>query len=170
MQSSRSEEPIVRTASLGDAESIAHIYNYYVLNTVVTFEEEVVSTTEMAKRVDEVLSTSHPWLVAEIDGRVVGYAYGSKWKARSGYRFSTEISVYLDPGHGGRGLGSKLYDELFRMLRDRKMHAVIGGIALPNDASVALHEKFGMEKVAHFKQTGFKFDRWIDVGYWERTL
>lgn len=170
MASVNSEEVAIRAASLTDAESIAHIYNYYVINTIVTFEEEAVSTAEMATRIDEVLSTSHPWLVAELDGRVVGYAYASKWKARSGYRFSTEISVYLDPGHGGRGRGSKLYDELFRMLRERKWHAVIGGIALPNDASVALHEKFGMEKVAHFKQTGFKFNRWIDVGYWERTL
>jgi phosphinothricin acetyltransferase len=124
----------------------------------------------MARRMEEVWSASLPWLVAELGGHVVGYAYASKWKARYGYRFSTEISVYLDAAHGGRGMGSKLYDQLFPMLRDRGVHSAIGGIALPNEASVALHEKFGLEKVAHFKEVGIKFNQWIDVGYRQRTL
>ena len=81
-----------------------------------------------------------------------------------------EVTVYVAPGHAGRGIGSRLYGELFPILKTRGIHAVIGGIALPNEASVALHEKFGMRKVAHFEEVGFKFDRWIDVGYWQRTL
>src|SRR4029450_10891594 len=113
---------------------------------------------------------SPPCLVAESGAGVVGYAYATKWKARSAYRFSVETTVYLAAGLGRRGLGSRLYEELFRVLKEKGVHAAIGGIALPNDASVALHEKFGMRKVAHFEQVGFKFGKWVDVAYWERIL
>jgi L-amino acid N-acyltransferase YncA len=161
---------MIRAATSADAEAIAGIYNHYITHTVVTFEEEVVAAAEIARRMEEVRAASLPWLVAEQDGRVVGYAYASRWRSRIGYRFATEITVYLDPAHPGRGIGSSLYGRLFPLLQERKLHAVIGGIALPNPASVALHEKFGLEKVAHFKEVGFKFDRWIDVGYWQRVL
>ena len=161
---------VIRAAIPDDAAVIAAIYNHYVTETVVTFEEEPVSAAEMARRMEEVRSTSLPWLVAAEAARVVGYAYAAPWKRRSAYRFAVEITVYLAPDCGGRGLGSMLYAELFRLLQDTQVHAVIGGIALPNDASVALHEKFAMTKVAHFRETGFKFDRWIDVAYWERIL
>jgi L-amino acid N-acyltransferase YncA len=170
MPSPAAEAPVIRAAVTADADVVAAIYNYYVTDTVVTFEEETVAPSEMVRRMEEVRSASLPWLVAELGGRVVGYAYGTRWRPRSGYRFSSEITVYLDPGHGGRGIGSALYGRLLPLLRDGGMHAVIGGIALPNPASVALHEKFGLRQVAHFKETGFKFNRWIDVGYWERTL
>jgi L-amino acid N-acyltransferase YncA len=136
----------------------------------VTFDEQPVTVQEMARRVEEVQAASLPWLVAEQDNRVVGYAYAAPWKRRAAYRFSVEITVYLDPNHLGRRLGTRLYNELFAILRKTQAHAVIGGIALPNDASVALHEKFGMRKVAVFEEVGFKFNRWIDVGYWESTL
>lgn len=129
-----------------------------------------MAAAEMARRLEEVRSAALPWLVAEAAGQAVGYAYATPWKARTGYRFSAEITVYLRPGQAGRGIGSRLYGELFPMLQARRIHAVMGGIALPNEASVALHEKFGMRKVAHFEAVGFKFDRWIDVGYWQRTL
>jgi len=170
MQPQTLERATIRAATSTDAESVASIYNYYVTDTVVTFEEEAVSSSQMAERIEEVTSTPLPWLVAEIAGRVVGYAYASKWKGRCAYRFSTEITVYLERGQVGLGLGSRLYAELFPLLRDRGMHVVIGGIALPNPASVALHEKFGLAKVAHFGEVGFKFGRWIDVGYWQRIL
>lgn len=165
---------MIRAATAGDGEAIARIYNHYVAHTVVTFEEEAVAVAEMARRVSDVQSAGLPWLVTEADGeesgRVLGYACAGLWKTRSAYRFTVEISVYLDPAATGRALGTRLYDVLFPLLREKKIHAVIGGIALDNPASVALHEKFGMRKVAHFKETGFKFDRWIDVGYWELTL
>lgn len=162
--------PVVREAAPSDAQAVTDIYNHYVTQTVVTFEEEPIDAAEMSRRMQEVRSASLPWLVAEERGQVVGYAYATKWRARSGYRFSAEVTVYLASTHGGRGIGSKLYGELFPILQARGIHAVMGGIALPNDASVALHEKFGLRKVAHFEQVGFKFDRWIDVGYWQRTL
>ena len=150
--------------------AIADIYNHYVTQTVVTFEEEPVSAAEFARRIEAVQSTSLPWLVAEQAGRIMGYAYATPWRPRSAYRFSAEITVYLGPDDTGQGLGSQLYTELFSSLQTGEVHVVIGGIALPNEASVALHEKFRLEKVAHFEQVGFKFDRWIDVGYWQRVL
>lgn len=160
----------IRTATAADAAPLAMIYNHFVQQTIVTFEEEPVSAAELARRMDSVWASALPWLVAERDGTVLGYASASKWKERYGYRFSVEVSVYLAPDAGGQGIGSMLYTELFAQLASRGIHAAIGGIALPNDASVALHEKFGMRKVAHFEQTGFKFGRWVDVGYWERIL
>ena len=160
----------IRIATTADADRIAEIYNHYIANTVVTFEEEPVAGDEMRRRMDDVFAAALPWLIAESGGHLVGYAYATKWKARSAYRFSVETTVYLADGLGKRGLGSRLYDELFRILKEKGIHAAIGGIALPNDASVALHEKFGMRKVAHFDEVGFKFGKWVDVGYWERIL
>ena len=161
---------MIRDATPADAAAIAEIYNHYVLRTIVTFEEEAVPVPEIAERIQEVYADRLPWIVAEREGTVVGYAYASKWKGRCAYRYSTEITVYLAHDQAGRGIGSELYGRLFPMLKDRKLHAAMGGISLPNPASVALHEKFGMEKVAHFKEVGYKFDRWIDVGYWARIL
>jgi phosphinothricin acetyltransferase len=165
-----SETATIRAAELSDAASIAAIYNHYVAETVVTFEEDPVSAEEMARRIEGVRSASLPWLVAEEGGQVTGYAYAAPWKTRAAYRFSVEITVYLAPGNVGRGIGSMLYRHLFSILQTLDVHAVIGGVALPNEASVALQEKFGLEKVAHFREVGFKFNRWIDVGYWERIL
>lgn len=170
MLSQSNERTTIRAVAPADAAGIAAIYNHYVTQTIITFEEELVSAAEIARRIEDVRSASLPWLVAEQAGRVVGYAYATKWKARYGYRFSAEVTVYLAPADARRGIGSNLYAELFPILRERGIHSVIGGIALPNDASVALHEKFGMRKVAHFKEVGFKFDRWVDVGYWQCTL
>ncbi len=153
-----------------DAAAIADIYNYYVRHTIVTFEEESVSPDEFVRRMAEVWSESFPWLVAENGGQLVGYAYASKWKSRCAYRYSAEVTVYLAPTSIGNGIGTALYAELFPLLQAKSIHAVIGGVSLPNAASVALHEKFGMTKVAHFPEVGFKLDRWIDVGYWQRTF
>lgn len=161
---------MIRPATADDAESIVRIYNHYVMNTTITFEEESVSAQEMAGRIAEIALNALPWLVVEQDGEVVGYAYASKWKGRCAYRFSVETTVYLAPGLGGRGLGSRLYEVLLAQLKDKGLHAAIGGIALPNPQSIALHEKFGMTKVAHFKEVGFKFRQWLDVGYWQCLL
>ena len=158
---------MIRLAAITDAASIASIYNHYVLNTVVTFEEEAVSATEMAERLAETATAGLPWLVIEQTGSVVGYAYASKWKGRCAYRFTVEATVYLAPDAGGQGHGTKLYEALFAELKKKSVHVVIGGIALPNQASIALHEKFGLQKVAHFKEVGFKFKKWVDVGYWQ---
>ena len=160
----------IRPVEPGDASAIAAIYNHYIAETVITFEELPVPAAEIARRIEDVRAAALPWLVAEQAGRILGYAYATKWRDRSAYRFSAEVTVYLDPSDVGRGIGSKLYAELFPRLRARGVHAALGGIALPNEASIALHEKFGMRKVAHLEEVGFKFDRWIDVGYWQCTL
>jgi phosphinothricin acetyltransferase len=160
----------VRPVAPDDAAAIAHIYNYYVAQTIVTFEEDAVTAAAMRIRIDESHAAKLPWLVAEQGGEVAGYAYASKWKGRCAYRFSVEVTVYVDPGRARRGVGSALYTMLLPALKSGGTHAAMGGIALPNDASVQLHEKFGFVKVAHFRETGFKFGKWIDVGYWECLL
>jgi L-amino acid N-acyltransferase YncA len=161
---------MLRPATPADAAAIAAIYNHYVLHTVVTFEEDAVNETEMAQRISEVLGAGRPWLVWDENGRVLGYSYASGWKSRCSYRFSLETTVYLDPHATRRGLGTKLYAALIEALRQTKTHALIGGVALPNAGSVALHEKLGFQKIGHFKEVGWKFDQWIDVGYWELVL
>ncbi|MEY3444179.1 MAG: hypothetical protein RLZZ519_2460, partial [Bacteroidota bacterium] len=156
---------MIRNASLADAQAIADIYNYYILETIITFEEEAIDAAEIANRIAEVTS-KFPWIVWEEEGRILGYAYARSWKSRCAYRNSVETTVYLVDGVAGRGLGKALYAALLERLADLGIHAAIGGIALPNAASVRLHEKCGFEKVAHFKEVGFKFGQWIDVGYW----
>ena len=160
---------MIRKVEADDVKVTCDIYNHYAENTIITFEEQTVSVQEMQNRIREV-TTSLPWLVFENNGDVVGYAYASRWKGRCAYRYSVESAVYLSPDVTRRGIGSQLYGKLISILRGRAIHSVIGGIALPNPASVALHEKMGFEKVAHFKEVGWKFNQWIDVGYWELII
>lgn len=160
---------MIRAALASDSARICDIYNHYVETTVVTFEEQPVSSDDMAQRILDV-SAKLPWLVAEIDGTIAGYAYAAPWKSRASYRFSVETTIYLAPQSAGRGLGRELYGALLDELRMRRLHCAIGGVALPNPASVALHEKLGFSKVAEFKEVGWKLDRWVDVGYWELLL
>ena len=160
----------IRPASAADGEALARIYNPYIRDTVVTFEEEPVSGAAMAARVTEVAALSLPWLVAERGGRVLGYAYATRWKTRASYRYSSETAVYLEPGQSGNGYGYQLYMAMLEALSSTGIHAAIGGIALPNAASVALHEKSGFTKVAQFPEVGFKLGRWVDVGYWQKLL
>jgi L-amino acid N-acyltransferase YncA len=157
---------MVRAIKIQDAFQIAEIYNYYILNSISTFEESPVSTEEMSQRIQTTITTL-PWVVYEEDDQILGYAYASPWKARSAYLHSAEITVYLKHRETNKGLGKKLYSELIQRLKELNYRTIIGGIALPNDASIALHEKLRFEKVAHFKKVGFKFNRWIDVGYWQ---
>jgi len=160
----------VRPATAADSETIARIYSHYILHTTISFEEQPVSGAEMGERMADVWSSSLPWLVAVHAGQVVAYACAGKWKERIGYRYSVETSVYVDQAFTGRRIGTQLYQALLPLLRDRAIHAVIGGIALPNAASVAMHERLGFRKVAHFKEVGYKFGQWIDVGYWQTSL
>lgn len=160
----------IRDAHIEDAAAIAAIYNHYVTDTTITFEEEAVTDAEMAQRIKDVQASELPWLVIERDRSIVGYAYATKWRVRHAYRFSVESTVYLKDGADGAGNGTALYQALLERLAGKGYHLVIGGIALPNAASIALHHKLGFEKVAQFREVGFKFGRWIDVGYWQKTL
>ncbi len=160
----------IRAATAADGDAVAAIYDHYVLGTVVTFEEEAVPGPVMGERVAAVVDAGLPWLVAVEAGRVTGYAYASRWNPRSAYRHTVECTAYLAPDATGRGLGTQLYEELLRRLRHLGVHAVIGVIALPNPASVALHEKFGLRRAGLFHEVGCKFGAWVDVGYWQGTL
>ena len=160
---------MIRSALATDAQAMADIYNPFILGTTITFEEEAVTPQEMASRIMAVMSAL-PWLVIEVQGRVVGYAYATPWKTRSAYRRTVESAIYVDPSQAGQGLGTRLYGALLGELQQLGVHAVLGGIALPNEASVALHERLGFEKVGQLKQVGWKLQRWVDVGYWEKRL
>ncbi len=161
---------MIRGAVETDCDSIAAIYNYYIRSSEATFEETELESSEIKRRIDKVQGSGFSWLVAIENEKVVGYAYSSKWNDRSAYRNTAEVSVYLSGAAHNKGWATKLYEELFSLLRQQNVHSVIGGITLPNQASVALHENFGMVKVAHFKEVGRKFNKWLDVGYWQVQL
>jgi phosphinothricin acetyltransferase len=160
----------IRPAVPADADALSRIYNHYVAKTHVTFEEDPITPDEMARRIHDVAGADFPWIVGERNGRLVGYAYVGPWRPREAYRFSAEATVYIDSASTGQGIGSQLYGALLPAAAARGLHVVVGVIALPNDASVRLHERFGFKKVAHLEEIGFKFGRWIDVGYWELKL
>lgn len=157
---------MIRNVKLSDAEAICNIYNYYIEKTIISFEEITVSVIDIHERIKKV-TKKYPWIVYEIDNKIVGYAYANEWKARSAYRFSVELTVYVDIKHKGKGIGTKLYSFLLENLKAKDVHSVLGIIALPNYASVALHEKLGFKKVAHFNEIGYKHGKWVDVGYWQ---
>lgn len=157
---------MIREIISADISQICDIYNYYIENTIISFEEKPVSHNEMERRIAEI-TTLFPFYVYIENDTVLAYAYATKWKSRSAYKNSAESAIYVKNGEHGKGIGRKLYTALLDNLKDRQIHTVIGGIALPNKSSQILHEKLGFEKVAHFEQVGFKFDKWIDVGYWQ---
>jgi len=158
---------MVRNVQNSDAAAICNIYNYYIENTIITFEEELVSESEMKSRIQ---SSKLPWLVFEENEKILGYAFASEWKSRCAYKYSVECSVYLDINYKGKRIGTQFYKELLQQLNELNYNTVIAGIALPNDTSIKFHEKFGFEKVAHFKEVGYKFNKFIDVGYWQLDL
>lgn len=160
---------MIRAAKPSDAQAIANIYNPYVLATTITFEEEAVSAEEMAARIESV-TAEFPWLVWEKDGLVAAYAYATQWKARAAYRQTVESAIYVDRSLSGQGAGRRLYGALLADLQMQGIHAVLGGIALPNEPSVKLHERLGFEKVGQLHEVGWKLGRWVDVGYWEKRL
>lgn len=152
-----------------DAEAICSIYNHYVETTAISFETAPVDRAEMAQRIGAT-TQSHPWLVWREEGKVLAYAYATRWRERAAYSRSVETTVYVDPGRRTRGLGRAVYSALLERLSAGGWGLAIGGIALPNEASVALHERLGFEKCAHFPKVGEKFGQLLDVGYWARSL
>jgi phosphinothricin acetyltransferase len=160
---------MVREVKESDAEALCRIYNNYIAGTTITFEETPLHADEMVSRIKNI-TQNYPWLVYEENGKVIGYTYASKWKERSAYRYSVETVTYLDSSYVGKGIGTILKTELLKALKEKSIHSVVCGIALPNPASIALCEKFGFEKVAHLKEVGYKLGKWVDVGYWELIL
>ncbi len=157
---------IIRQVTLADVALISEIYNFYILNTHHSFEIEPIGFEEMKRRIIET-SENYPYLIAAENKEVLAYAFAACYKPRSAYKHSVEVSIYVKNDLRRKGIGAKLYERLFDELVKMDVHAIIAGISLPNEASIKLHEQFGMEKVAHFREVGFKSGRWIDVGYWE---
>jgi phosphinothricin acetyltransferase len=159
----------LRTASLDDATAVAEIYRPYVEETPITFEATPPDADAVAERIRETLET-HPWFVAERDGRTIGYAYASRLRDRPAYRWRAELSVYLDRRERGRGVGSALYRALLATLDRQGFRSAYGVVTLPNPESVAFHESFGFERVARFPEVGHKLGEWHDVAWYERPL
>jgi phosphinothricin acetyltransferase len=160
---------MIRQVKDSDAEAMCCIYNKYITGTRITFEETPLRAGEMVSRIKNI-TQNYPWLVYEDNGKIIGYTYASRWKERSAYRYSVETGIYIDSDYLGKGIGSLLKAELLKALKEKSIHSVICGIALPNQASIALCEKYGFKKIAHFKEVGYKLDEWVDVGYWELIL
>jgi L-amino acid N-acyltransferase YncA len=163
------DQTMIRPVKITDAPAFCAIYNHYVEHTIITFAEKPVSINDMENVIREV-TAAYPWLVYEQTGTVIGYAYAARWKSRASYRHCAETTIYLAQESRGRGIGGQLYGALIEKCRPLPIHTLIGCIALPNPASVALHEQLKFEKVAHFREVGRKFNQWIDVGYWELIL
>jgi len=163
------ESILIRTACASDAPDLLDIYRPFVESTAVSLEDDVPTTAEFVARIEKALH-GWQWLVAEHEDLCVGYAYGTKHRERSGYRWSVEVSVYVHPGHLRRGLARALYTRLFDDLARLGYRHAFAGITLPNEPSIALHQKLGFESVGVFRNVGRKFDRWYDVSWWQRPL
>jgi thioredoxin type arsenate reductase len=156
----------IRKATLEDAKEICRIYNYYIENTAITFETAAVSESEMQQRIKGFLDDGFPYYVGEIDARIAGYCYLHNWNNRCAYSSTKEVTIYLDKDLQGKGIGTILYQHLFKEIYKNDIHALIAGICIPNESSVRLHERFGFKQASHMKEIGWKFDQWRDVGHW----
>ncbi len=159
----------IRVATKADAQGILAIYAPIVQETVISFEMEPPSIEEMEWRIDSTLA-QYPWLVCVEGERVLGYVYGSQFRARTAYQWSVEVTVYVHPDVHGQGVGKRLYHALFDILRQQGYVAVYAGVTLPNPASVGIHESMGFLPVGAFPLAGFKFGGWRDVGFWYMLL
>lgn len=162
-------ETVIRPVRGADAHDIAQIYRPIVETTTISFEDVAPDEPEMARRIADA-GAAYPWLVAEREGRVHGYAYASRHRVRAAYRYSVDVSVYVAADARRNGIASRLYAELFAQLTQRGYHRAFAGVALPNDASIALHRRFGFEPVGVYKEVGWKFGRWLDVAWWQKAL
>ncbi len=160
---------MIRAVTPDDAAGIAAIYRPIVEQTVISFEEIAPGEPEMRGRIASTTAT-HPWLVCDDGGEVLGYAYARRWRERAAYRWSVETTAYVRNDARKRGIGRALYRALFGTLEAQGFHRAFAGIALPNDASVALHENVGFTRVGTFHEAGRKFEAWIDVVWYERAI
>ena len=163
--------PLIRPSQVEDVAAITRIYAHHVLHNTATFETEAPDEAEMARRRQDVLAKGHPWLVAEVGGKVLGYAYASQFRPRQAFRYTVENSIYLAPEATRQGLGRALLTELLALCESngmRKMVAVIGDSA--NAASIGLHAAMGFQSAGTIPACGWKFERWLDLIFMERAL
>jgi phosphinothricin acetyltransferase len=162
-------EGAIRVPRESDAQGVAAIYAPIVRDTVISFEVEPPTREEMARRIAATLAT-HPWLVAERDGQVIGYAYASRHNERAAYRWSVDVTVYISTQAQRGGVGRALYQKLFDILRRQGFHAAFARIVLPNEPSVGLHEAIGFQPAGVLKEVGYKHGQWCDTGWWRLEL
>jgi phosphinothricin acetyltransferase len=160
---------MIRLVKPADAAAVLAIYAPYVRDTSITFETEVPTEAEMQERIMH-YSENWPWLVVEAEGRVVGYAYASRYRERVAYQWSVECSVYIHVEHMRAGLAGKLYTKLFSLLKMQGFTTVYAVINLPNDRSVLFHEKMGFRYFATYEKVGYKLGQWKNVGWWQLQL
>ena len=161
---------LIRDAdSARDAAACAAIYAPYVRDTAISFEDIPPTPAEMATRIERLIKT-HAWLVAEDENEILGYAYACPHRERAAYRWTTEVSAYVDARRRRHGAGRQLYDSLLNILTEQGYQVALAVIGLPNDPSVAFHESFGFEPAGVFHRLGFKFGEWWDVGWWQLDL
>ena len=160
---------LIREARPDDARALRDVYAPFVERTAVTFETEVPAVDDFAARVAKA-QTNWSWLVAEVPGGIAGYAYGTRWRERQAYGKTVETSAYLDERFHRQGIGLALYHALLQALAVKGYHTAVAGIALPNEASVALHQRLGFDPVGVFRAVGFKFGAWHDVAWFQRRL
>lgn len=159
----------VRQVKDDDIMKITEIYNWYILNTTITFETETISPLKMKKRVQEKVA-KHDWLVGELNQEIIGYAYYGSFRSRSAYNHTVELTIYLSQESTGKGFGKSLYGELIKSAKEHRFRELIGVIALPNQKSTILHQKLGFEEIGVLKKVGYKFNRYIDVGIWQKSM
>ena len=159
----------IRLATVEDADAVRAIYAPCVEDTPISFEYDPPTAAEMGRRIETTTGT-HPWLVCVLDGSVVGYAYAGPFSARAAYRWTVEVSTYVDADHRGRGVGRALYESLLAVLTRQGFVEAYAGVALPNEASVALHESVGFVHHTTYPDVGYKLGAWHDVGWWRRPL
>jgi L-amino acid N-acyltransferase YncA len=159
----------IRKVNLSDARRIMEIYNHYIVSTVLTFETEALTEDQVRGRIQK-YADNYPWYIAELDGKVIGYAYASEFVDRPAYKFTSEVTIFIDKNYTKGGCGKTLLGQLIEEMKISGFNALISIIAMPNPASVKLHKLFGFENVGRLKKVGYKIDRWIDVEYWELIL
>ncbi|GGD02811.1 GNAT family N-acetyltransferase [Hyunsoonleella pacifica] len=160
---------MVRHFTKDDISALLDIYNYYVSNTVATFDIEPLSFEVFEAKVNRI-NSEYPFLVFEEHQEILGFAYASRFRPKPAYNFTVESTVYVKHNAHGKHIGSKLYEALIKKLKQTETHTVIGALTIPNDASVRLHEKFGFREVALLKEVGLKFGKWHDVAMYQLRL
>ena len=160
---------MIRKVQLGDAAAIAAIYNYYITNTIITFETTAVSIEEMRQRILSI-SNEYPYFVYEQEGEVIGYCYAHRWKEKKAYQYTAETTIYIKPAYRGKGIGKQLMQYLIDACKKRELHTLIACLTYPNDPSTHLHESLNFQLVSHFHEVGKKFGHWLDICDYELHL
>lgn len=160
---------MIRAFHIQDTKQLLEIYNYYVLHTTVTFDIEALSLEAFLEKINHI-NSEYPFIVYEENSSILGFAYGSRFRPKPAYNYAVESTVYVKQSAHGKQIGTKLYAELLKQLKETNLHTVLGVLTIPNPASIKLHEKFAFEQVANLKEVGLKFGAWYDVGIWQLKL